>query len=78
MHVGMLMYACACICMHVTQKATRWGDPSWGAYHVGGGEPLTPGHVCVYVYISEGLRPLPPAPKLEDPMIGGLDDSMNG
>ena len=26
------------------------------------------------VIISEGLRPLPPAPKLEDPMIGGLDE----
>ena len=26
----------------------------------------------------EGLRPLPPAPKLEDPMIGRFDDSMDG
>ena len=28
--------------------------------------------------ITEGLRPLPPAPKLEDPMIGRFDDSMDG
>ena len=28
--------------------------------------------------ISEGLRPLPPAPKLEDPMIGRLKNSMDG
>ena len=27
---------------------------------------------------SEGLRPLPPAPRLEDPMIGRFDDSMDG
>ena len=28
-------------------------------------------------YLSEGLRPLPPAPKLEDPMIGRFDDPMD-
>ena len=28
--------------------------------------------------LSEGLRPLPPAPRLEDPMIGRFDDSMDG
>ena len=27
---------------------------------------------------SDGLRPLPPAPKLEDPMIGRFEDSMDG
>ena len=40
--------------------------------------PSKEGPADIYIYISEGLRPLPPAPKLEDPMIGGLDDSMNG
>ena len=28
--------------------------------------------------IYEGLRPLPPAPRLEDPMMGRFDDSMDG
>ena len=43
-------------------------------------------YVYIYIYIcihmcailSEGLRPLPPAPRLEDLMIGRLDDSMDG
>ena len=36
-------------------------------------------YMYTYVYrLSEGLRPLPPAPKLEDPMIGRFDDSMDG
>ena len=49
-------------------------------------------HMCVYIYIDvyinreistctymyEGLRPVPPAPKLEDAMVGRFDDSMDG
>ena len=34
--------------------------------------------IYIYIYISKGLRPLPPAPKLEDPMIGRFEDSMDG
>ena len=32
----------------------------------------------IHIYISEGLRPLPPAPRLEDPMMGRFDDAMDG
>ena len=32
--------------------------------------------ICIYI-ISEGLRPLPPAPNLEDSMIRRFDDSMD-
>ena len=35
-------------------------------------------YIFMYVYISEGFRPLPPAPKLEDPMIGRFENSMDG
>ena len=34
-------------------------------------------NISIYIYISEGLRPLPPAPNLEDSMIGRFDDSMD-
>ena len=30
------------------------------------------------IFLSEGHSPLPPAPKLEDPMIGRFEDSMDG
>ena len=35
-------------------------------------------YVYIYIYIYEGRRPLPPAPKLEDPMRGRFEDSMDG
>ena len=35
-------------------------------------------YVYIYICIYEELRPLPPAPRLEDPMAGRIDDSMDG
>ena len=41
-------------------------------------DPARPAPLSGVRRISEGLRPLPTAPRLEDPMIRRFDDSMDG